>query len=543
MKVNARNSTYRLLHETSGQVFIWAAIAMVCLLGMSGFVVDMGHAMVVNRQLQMSTNAAALAGAEDLPNTNYTTIASNYSSGAAGDKNYSNMGISGVSTSVSGYCSPTVESWGIHCVTVGSGSVNALTVTQTVTIPTYFISVLGIDSVTLTAQASAAWKGASTPYNVAIIVDTTQSMTDEDGDASNCGDSPRVACALSGAQTLLEHLSPCSASLATCPTVAAAWPSANISGAMDEVALYAFPGLNSTTTAEDDSDCAAQITSPGGTHSTTYYSWPGSTSYSSGSVPAPPTSNPATYYQVVGFSSDYKNSDSNTTSLLSGSYLVKAVGGGSTCSYDSKRGSTWQGIQDVGGAGTYYAAVVYQAQYDLYQQYVARLNAGTQTENVLIVLSDGDATSTPTQMGSSSTANSNSSGNFPSYIDECHQAITAALEATNGTYPSSSQETDDKAVPKTTVYTVAYGAESSGCDTANAAGNENEGLEPCDTMREMSSSYNWTPSTDQTFYSDYTASGGSSDCISNSNSSDNINQIFTEIAANLSHARLVPTGQ
>jgi hypothetical protein len=544
MNANRTKLVYRLLHETSAQAFVWAAVAMVCLLGMCGFVVDMGHAMVINRQLQMSTNAAALAGAEAIPNSDYNTIATNYSSNTSSDKNYSNMDVSGVSTTVSGYCSSTVTSWGVNCVAVGSSNINALTVTQSVTIPTYFIRILGIDSMTLTSQASAAWKGeARYPYNVALVVDSTDSMNDEDGDSSNCGSLSRISCAMTGAQTFLEYLSPCSPALSTCPTVTAAWPSANISGAVDEVALYTFPGLNSSQSAEYDSDCGAQIgnSTGGSTYRTSYYNWPVS---APSAVAAPPTANPATYYQIVGFSSDYKNSDANTTSLLSGSYLVKAVGGGgNTCSYNpSSRG----GIQDVGGAGTYYAAIIYQAQYDLYQEYVTRLNAGTPTENVMIVLSDGDATSSSTQMGNSSTQNTNNStasNNFPAYVNECHQAITAALDATNGTYPSSSQETDSRAVPLTTVYTVAYGAEASGCDTGGSSGTSSEGITPCDTMREMSSSYNWTPSTDQTFYSDYTASGGSSTCISNSNSSTNINEIFKEITANLSHARLIPVGE
>jgi Flp pilus assembly protein TadG len=542
MKANRKNLTYRLLHETSGQVFVWTIVAMICLLGVCGFVVDMGHAMVVNRQLQISTDAAALAGAQDIPNSNYSTIATSYGANTSTDKNYSNMDLSGVTTSVSGYCSATVEGWGINCVSVGGSNINALTVTQSVTVPTYFIRVLGIDSVTLTAKASAAWKGASRyPYNVAIIVDTTQSMQDVDGDSSNCGSSSRIYCSMEGVVTLLQNLSPCSPSATTCPTASHTWPTANVSGAEDEVALYAFPGLNSSTTAEDDAGCTARISSPGGTTSTSYYDWPNSSALST--IAAPPDANPDVYYQVVGFSSDYKTNDSATASLISDSYLVKAAGGGGdTCSYNtSSNGGVRGGIQDVGGAGTYYAAILYQAQYDLYQNYVTRLNDGTQTENVMILLSDGDASSSSTQIGNSSTANSNSGGSFPSYIDQCHQAVTAALTATNGTYPSATQETDSTTVPKTTVYSVAYGAEASGCDTASGGGNE--GLEPCDTMREISSSYNWSPSTDQTFYSDYTSSGGSSTCISNSNSSTNINTIFTEIAANLSHARLIPTGQ
>jgi len=43
---------------------------------------------------------------------------------------------------------------------------------------------------------------------VAIIVDTTRSMTDTDTD-SNCNNT-RISCALAGVQVLLNSLSPCS---------------------------------------------------------------------------------------------------------------------------------------------------------------------------------------------------------------------------------------------------------------------------------------------------------------------------------------------
>jgi Flp pilus assembly protein TadG len=547
MIVNVKDLAHKLCHETSGQVFAWAVVSMVALLGMCGFVIDLGHAMLVNRQLQMTTNAAALAGAQDLPSTNYQTFAKTYSSNVSTDDNYSSLNQSGVSTTVAGYCSATVTSLGIDCQTIGGTSMNALTVTQTVTIPTFFIGVLGIESVTLTAKASAAWKGAArNPYNVAIIVDTTSSMQNADGDASNCGSASRVACSMQGVNTLLEYLSPCSPTYTTCPTVSANWPSANITQPIDEVALYTFPALVSNTNntnAQNDADCGAQMIAPTTTSGSgsskkatgtiSLYNYPGTAS----------TPTPDPVYQIVGFSSDYSSNDSSHTALISSSYLVKATGGGSntTCTYNnSSNGGVRGGIQDVGGASTFYAGVVYQVQNDLYNQYATRLyNNKTQTQNVMILLTDGDAEASNANLGYynqttfATTNNSNSNGSYPSYRSECHQAITAALAATNGTYPTT--QIDSEAVPDTIVYGVAYGAEASGCST-------DSGLEPCDTIREMSSSYNWTPSTDQTFFSDYTSSGSTSTCISNSHPSTSISSIFQQIALTLSIARLLPLG-
>ena len=80
----------------------------------------------------------------------------------------------------------------------------------------------------------------------------------------------------------------------------------------------------------------------------------------------------------------------------------------------------------------------------------------------------------------------------------------------------------------TRVVTVAYGAESSGCtyDTSPA-------ITPCQTMEDMASD-------SQDFYSDYTAAGGDSSCVSASQPTTSMNQIFTDIATSLSVPRLIP---
>ena len=49
-------------------------------------------------------------------------------------------------------------------------------------------------------------------------------------------------------------------------------------------------------------------------------------------------------------------------------------------------------------------------------------------------------------------------------------------------------------------------------------------------------------SNSQNFYSDYTAAGGDSSCVSASQPTTNLNQIFTDIATSLSVPRLIPNG-
>ena len=99
---------------------------------------------------------------------------------------------------------------------------------------------------------------------------------------------------------------------------------------------------------------------------------------------------------------------------------------------------------------------------------------------------------------------------YPS-TQQCHQAVTEAQAAAAGTI----------------VYTVAYGAESSGCST-----DTNPSITPCQTMQNMASS-------SQNFYSDYTAKGGTNSCVSASHPTNNLNEIFKEISQG-PVARLIP---
>ena len=57
----------RAASDESGQVLVMTAIAMTLMIIMVGLVVDVGHAMLVQRQLQAGVDAAALAGAQHLP--------------------------------------------------------------------------------------------------------------------------------------------------------------------------------------------------------------------------------------------------------------------------------------------------------------------------------------------------------------------------------------------------------------------------------------------------------------------------------------------
>jgi hypothetical protein len=110
---------------------------------------------------------------------------------------------------------------------------------------------------------------------------------------------------------------------------------------------------------------------------------------------------------------------------------------------------------------------------------------------------------------------------------ECSQAIDAAQYA--ATYSGN----------QTLVYTVAYGAQTSGCNSDKSYGSH-KGVSPCGTLEQMSTG--WSSGVKSYFYSDYNAAGGDSGCqaADKNNQVTSLNQIFQAIATDLTSVRLIP---
>lgn len=542
-------STLRLLFNgESGQILPWAAVLVTLFLGMSGLVVDVGHMMVVQHQLQASADAAALAAAETLPNTTYSSVGQTYSAGSGSKNIYTGLAISGGTATITPKCLTTVSNWGAPC---NSTTPNAIAVTQTAVVQTFFAGIFGVKTVTVSATSTAAGKGAvPLPYNVVILVDSTLSMNAYD---SNCG-ATQMNCALSGVQTLLQSLYPTE----------------------DNVALFTFPNVTGGTVSIDSS-CTTSVpssyTTGSGKSATTtnynssgrgssgyYYSMlsqtpypgvPNAMPYTFPPIPsdtsgyAPPSGTWGPTYQVVGFSNDFRASNS-ATSLSATSSLVKAAGGKSGC----------QGMQPSnydGDYGTYYAGAIYAAQAALLAEQAS--NPGS--KNVMVILGDGDSTA-PNASGSpdsasasmpadaahatqslssnsytypsswqTSTGFATSNGSYPSWNGECSQAVDAAQYA--ATYSGN----------PTMVYTVAYGASTSGCSSDRSYG-AHKGVSPCGALQQMSTG--WSSGIKGYFYSDYNTTGGDTGCqaASKNNQVTSLNQIFQAIATDLTSVRLIP---
>ena len=281
-----------------GQTIVIVALCLVVFIGAAGLVIDVANLYVTQRHLQTAADAAALAAAQDLPNS--TTSACTYSASTAGSStctvNGTNVALAGngdnygttfgnVQTTAQVEC-VSVASAGTSCQTgtacpsyyppAGKANTNlgcnAIKVTEQTNVTPFFMGVLGFGSQTITASATAGLAGGTPePLDVEMIDDTTASM----GDSDTCGGTPEDVpstvsltqedCAKAGIRALLTTLYPCSQTLASCGPYLNDQTQAS-GGAVDEVGLVAFPGLTGLSAGSDGSlsnelDCASNVTS------------------------------------------------------------------------------------------------------------------------------------------------------------------------------------------------------------------------------------------------------------------------------------------
>jgi hypothetical protein len=528
MTVRRAGKLSYLLRDESGQTLVLAAVMFTALLGILSLVVGAGFAMAMQRELQASTDAAALAGAGALQiyKSSSTALSSvqSYSSKSGQLNASSELGtVSMMTGSPALKCLTTLQALGVPCV--GAAPYNAVQVKQQALVSLPLGGFIGHPTFTLTASATAAVNGgAPTPYNIAVLIDTSLSMNRQDTDCGNT----QMQCALIGLQNLLQNLNPCAQQLTVCTFTAG-----NSANSVNRVSLFTFPAVT-TSTVSTDSNCT---TTPSGGYNwdptigeyvmppsnpysglstATSYWFPSATTGSSspGSAYAvqPQNAVVTSTYQVLGFMSDYKSSDTTRT-LNTSSALVKASGAVPGCG--GLAPSNYDGVY-----GTYYAGALYQAQAAL----VAAQNANPGSQNALIILSDGDSTAGTIAGVPGRTngpyyvfySNATSNGLYPSWVGQCGQAVTAAKAAT---------------AAGTRVYSVAYGSEPVGCLSDVGAGSY-PNISPCNTMASMASA-------PQYFYSDYKQSGSASICTS-SQPVTSLSGIFSAIAADLSTPRLIP---
>jgi Putative Flp pilus-assembly TadE/G-like/von Willebrand factor type A domain len=137
---------------------------LVVLIGFSALAVDVGRAYFAKRQLQASADAAALAGAQVLPDISAATnLAQQY--GPAGDN--PPQEVQDVQTGITTECLPSA---------IGCDPANAVVVTESGQVPTIFAKLFGIDNFTVHAEATACSPCGQKPLDVMLVLDRTGSM-------------------------------------------------------------------------------------------------------------------------------------------------------------------------------------------------------------------------------------------------------------------------------------------------------------------------------------------------------------------------------
>jgi Flp pilus assembly protein TadG len=457
MRRYLRKSRYWSAADERGAISVLAALVIAVTLGIAGLGIDFGYVYYCQDRLQTSTDSAALAGAEQInvgSGGTAATVAETYSSSGAGSLNrYSQV----TANMAPGY--PVLKcltSIGVACT--GPDNANAIEVSQQAVVPTFFARLFGLGSWPISATSLASSKGGTVqPVDVEIILDSTASMNTVDPSCSS-GGATREDCALAGVRTLLASLDPCVDSLSNCGTVTGG----NVANPVDRVGLMVFPGLTSGQT-QYETDCS---NSPA----------PGIAKYSASPV-----------YQVVPFSSDYRTSDSATSLNTSSDLVLAARGGGGSCA---------EGMQAIGGVGTFYADAITQA------QSLLSSDGRATARKVIILLSDGAANAAAQYMPVSETLN------------QCHEAVTAAQAAT---------------LAGTWVYSISYG--SSTATSPSLCSTDVPVISSCTAMQEIAS--------DSTKYFSDT-SGGDAACTSQANPISQLSQIFHYIGTDASTARLLP---
>jgi Flp pilus assembly protein TadG len=187
----------RTTRAERGQILPIVAVALVALLGIAAFSIDVGYAYFAKRQLQSAVDAAALAGAQDLPSpTLSVSTAADYGSA----NNPTNL-------------PAFVFSYSLQCTAtaiVATGckplvNPNELVVTGTTSTSTWFAGIFGIKHFDMTAHANACSPCSSTPVDIVIALDRTGSMCDTLDSGSFCRD---LDNAKDGIQTMLKILNP-----------------------------------------------------------------------------------------------------------------------------------------------------------------------------------------------------------------------------------------------------------------------------------------------------------------------------------------------
>ena len=148
----------RFLRSERGITLPLLALAMVTLTSTVGIAIDLGRMQMVQSKLQFSLDAAGLAGGSTVSTANLSAEVTKY-----------------LSTNFNGYLGATVTGSGVTADSTNT----VLTLSATATLPTTFLGVVGLKTITVTANSQVS--RAVTGLELVLVLDNTGSMNDPAG--------------------------------------------------------------------------------------------------------------------------------------------------------------------------------------------------------------------------------------------------------------------------------------------------------------------------------------------------------------------------
>ena len=216
------------LSEEHGQAVIFVMVFMVAVIAVVGFVIDVGHAYQAQRSLQGAADAAALAGAQQLPDpTAATATAKQFGSSATGKNKITDVS---VTETVATSCNATIP---------GCSPVNMVSVDEAASVPTYFSKIVGYNSFNLKVHAAACSPCGARQVDIMLVLDRTGSMCQDSYGRDQHPTCPDMNNAKDGLRTFLGYFDPNMAHVG----FAVLPPAANVTRPCDA------PGAYNTSTA------------------------------------------------------------------------------------------------------------------------------------------------------------------------------------------------------------------------------------------------------------------------------------------------------
>jgi Flp pilus assembly protein TadG len=162
------------LSEEKGQAVVFVLLMLVAVIAVVGFVIDIGHAYQAQRSLQGAADAAALAGAQELPDPALAQqTARQYGSSATGSNRITDVT---VNEQIATSCNATIP---------GCAPVNMVSVDERATVPTFFSKIVGVNSFDLHVHAAACSPCGAKPVDIVLVLDRTGSMCQNSGGSAD----------------------------------------------------------------------------------------------------------------------------------------------------------------------------------------------------------------------------------------------------------------------------------------------------------------------------------------------------------------------